>query len=77
MSFNGYIADLISDDEYKKIVGRGYTGGDVIAVTIISTGADTTINTMYDIGSRSVRVVQVTGRQNNTLSIRYAIIAGA
>lgn len=70
------MANLLSDTEYKSIVGRSYTGGDVIAATMISTGADTTVNTIFDIASRTVRVIQATGKQNATLSIRYAIIAG-
>lgn len=76
VTFPGTVADLLSDAEYVELVGRSYTGGDVVAVTTVTTGVATTLATTYDVASRTVRVVQVSSPQNVALSVRYAIIAG-
>lgn len=76
MRFTGAVADLLSDAEYINLVGRSYTGGDVVVATTVTTGINTTLGvTMYS-GSHTVRVVQTSGQQNVNISVRYAIIAG-
>lgn len=76
VKFTGAVADMLSDAEYKQIVGRSYTGGDVVVATSVTTGVNTTLGITYHTGSKTVRVVQISDPQNVSISVRYAIIAG-
>jgi hypothetical protein len=66
---------MLSDSEYMAIVGRSFTGADVVSLTSISTGIGIPVAAFYDIPSKSVRAIQLYNQSNVTVDVRYAIIA--
>lgn len=76
VNFTNSVADVLSDTEYRAIVGRSYTGGDVIALSSVTTGVNTALVSFYAIEARKVRCIQVGTAQNVTMDVRYAIIVG-
>lgn len=76
VNFTSSIADVLSDTEYRAIVGRSYTGGDVIVLSSVTTGVNTALVSFYAVDVKKVRCVQVGTAQNVTMDVRYAIIVG-
>ena len=75
ITFTSVSANMLSDGEYTAIVGRSYTGADVVVLTSISTGIGIPLGSIYDIPTRQVRAVQLYNQSNVTVDVRYAIIA--
>lgn len=76
VNFTSSVADVLSDTEYQAIVGRSYTGGDVIVLSSVTTGVNTALVPFYAVGVKKVRCIQVGAAQNITMDVRYAIIVG-
>lgn len=74
VTFTGNVADVLSDAEYRALVGRSYTGGDVVVFTPVTTGVDTALVACYDVPHKVVRAIQVGTQQNITMDVRFAVI---
>lgn len=75
MKFPGKVADFLSDAEYKKIVGRSFTGEDTVILTSISTGPSIPLVAVYYTGTKTVRAIQVSDTQSSDIDVRFCIIA--
>lgn len=73
-TFTGSVANVLSDAEYRALVGRSYTGGDVVVFTPVTTGVDTALVACYDVPHKVVRAIQVGTQQNITMDVRFAVI---
>lgn len=73
-TFAGSVADVLSDAEYRALVGRSYTGCDVVVFTPVTTGVDTALVACYDVPHKVVRAIQVGTPQNITMDVRFAVI---
>lgn len=74
MTFTGNVADVLSDAEYRALVGRSYTGCDVVIFTPVTTGVNTALVACYDVPHKIVRAIQVGTPQNVTMDVRFAVI---
>lgn len=74
VTFSGSVADVLSDTEYRELIGRSYTGGDTVDFTAINTGVNTALVACYDTPHKVVRAIQVGTQQNVTMDVRYAVI---
>ena len=72
MTFTGNVADVLSDAEYRALVGRSYTGCDVVVFTPVTTGVNTALVACYDVPHKIVRAIQVGTPQNITMDVRFA-----
>ena len=74
VTFTGNVADVLSDAEYRALVGRSYTGCDVVVFTPVTTGVNTALVACYDVPHKIVRAIQVGTQQNITMDVRFAVI---
>lgn len=74
VTFTGSVADVLSDAEYRALVGRSYTGCDVVVFTPVTTGVNTALVACYDVPHKIVRAIQVGTPQNITMDVRFAVI---
>lgn len=74
MTFTSNVADVLSDAEYRALVGRRYTGCDVVVFTPVTTGVNTALVACYDVPHKIVRAIQVGTPQNITMDVRFAVI---
>ena len=74
VTFTGNVADVLSDAEYRALVGRSYTGCDVVVFTPVTTGVNTALVACYDVPHKIVRAIQVGTPQNITMDVRFAVI---
>lgn len=74
VTFTDNVADVLSDAEYRALVGRRYTGCDVVVFTPVTTGVNTALVACYDVPHKIVRAIQVGTPQNITMDVRFAVI---